>query len=167
MSPSIYFTQVGADQECQSPKTTTETGAENGRAQVWPLLPEMVAPGSCRGRQPWGDWSIKGSRGTAERAWKETKGKQKNISDNTVFIQKWLYFYLILRTPLFPFISSQTLLCCSQPSFSFSYSAEYLFATTKKINLKTSNFLSIGTCKLIYPTKKILAVSVSQEFPSI
>lgn len=53
------------------------------------------------------------------------------------------------------FISPQTPLLCSQPSFHFSSSADPLFATAKKINLEASSFLSVGTSRFPYPTKKI------------
>lgn len=127
-------------QECQSCKTSIKTGAENRRTQVCSLLLEMVvAPGSCReGDRPVSGGGSKGlSRHVGESMKGDKRKAEKKKWDNTVFIQNWLYFYLILRTPLLSFISSQTLLGCSQPSFSFSYSAEPLFATTKKINLKT------------------------------
>lgn len=62
ISQSIHFTQIGADQECQSSKTTLKIGAENRRNQVWSLLLGMVVAagfagaGSSRGiLRPRGD----------------------------------------------------------------------------------------------------------------
>lgn len=122
MSLSIYFIQAGADQECQSCKTTIKTGVENRRTQVCSLLLEMVvAPGSCReGDRPVSGGGSKGlsrhmeesMRGDKRKAEKKNETTLSSSKTDSTFISFSEHPYFLLFHPK---------LCLAAPSLPFLF----------------------------------------------